>query len=90
MDEAYRKLGELMKEMIASRRSELQASTTEDHDPASRKHDLFTRLVYASLSEEKRGLSEGELVRFNHTPPSRLLMYAIDWGHVRVFVCWPR
>lgn len=49
-----------MNKLIVSRRSELELDT---ESPDVGKHDLFTQMVHASISEGKAGLGEKELVR---------------------------
>ena len=59
VDDAYRKLGTLMRSFVTSKKEEL-ASTTEDEEAL--RSDLLTRLVSASESEGKNGLNDTEVV----------------------------
>ncbi|KAH9923589.1 cytochrome P450 [Fomitopsis serialis] len=59
VDDAYRKLGALMRSFVTSKKEEL-ASTTEDMEPL--RSDLLTRLVSASEAEGKNGLDDSEVI----------------------------
>ncbi|EPT03370.1 hypothetical protein FOMPIDRAFT_1058646 [Fomitopsis schrenkii] len=59
VDDAYRKLGALMRSFVTSKKEEL-ASTTEGTEPL--RSDLLTRLVSASESEGKNGLNDTEVI----------------------------
>lgn len=88
VDDAYRKLGALMRSFVTSKKEEL-ASTTEGTEPL--RSDLLTRLVSASESEGKNGLNDTEVVSaLQLLPPHWHLMALVDRECIRLLVCWTR